>query len=644
MKKILSLVLAVVMAVGALFAAPIQLPGLVLSVNATDTATADLKFALNSDGKSYSVTGYTGGAVNKLIIPAEYEGKPITKIGDNAFYSNQSIKEIVLPNTITEIGSESFSHSSVETINLPDSITTIQLYAFWGCSKLQAIAIPKKVKTLEYLTFCDCDSLTSVTLPYGLKKIGEQVFRGCDNLETIIIPDSVTQIGSMVFDGCDKLKTVTLSQNITGINYQLFIDCKSLTEIIIPNKVTYISSGAFSGCINLEKITIPDSVKTISDTAFNDTKILTDKSNWENGALYIGNHLIVVDNTVTEMYKVKPGTVSLAEYAFTNAKDLVAVYLPKSIKSIDNLALTDSLAFLFYEGTVEEFNKIDFNNNEVYLENTIVILDADGIGVPETPKVKSVTNVAGGVQISWNAVDNADIYLVWRRGSGNSEWTLLGMTDQTTVVDTSPGHRQYWRYSIQAMNFDEVSEFDYTGKYLKYIATPKLTGISNATNGIYFKWNKVAGASGYRVYRREAGKSWVYLGTVKGTSYTDKTVKNASGKYYRYTVRAVVDGVYSGFEDFLFTKRLANPTLKSATNGNGGITVKWSAVKGTTGYYVYRKTANSNWVRIGAVGGTNNTTFVDKNAKSGTTYTYTVRAVYGSTTSYFNSGIKCKRK
>jgi fibronectin type 3 domain-containing protein len=354
---------------------------------------------------------------------------------------------------------------------------------------------------------------------------------------------------------------------------------------------------------------------------------------------------MATDDTIGEMYRVKQGTVHISYSAFANRANLGSIFIPKTVKAIsDNAFLNCSaLAFLFYESTVDDFNKINFNNNEYSLENTVVILEAAGTGTPAKPTVNSVTNIANGVQITWNAVDNADVYIVWRRGAGTSDWTMLGITDQTSVVDTSPTHRQYWRYSVQAMNADGFSDFDYTGKYLKYVATPKLTGISNATNGIYFKWNKVAGASGYRVYRRGAGGNWQYITTVKGTSYTDTAVKNQSGKYYRYTVRAVVDGRYSGYEDFLYTKRLANPKLTSATSGNGGITVKWNAISGTTGYYVYRKTANSGWKHVGTCYGTKTTAFLDKTAAKGTTYTYTVRAVYGKTTSYFDSGIKCKR-
>ena len=79
-------------------------------------------------------------------------------------------------------------------------------------------------------------------------------------------------------------------------------------------------------------------------------------------------------------------------------------------------------------------------------------------------------------------------------------------------------------------------------------------------------------------------------------------------------------------------------------SAKAGITVKWGKVAGSSGYYVYRKTANSTWTRVGVVSGVNNLSYLDKTAKKGTTYTYTVRAVCGNVTSYFNSGISCKDK
>ena len=159
------------------------------------------------------------------------------------------------------------------------------------------------------------------------------------------------------------------------------------------------------------------------------------------------------------------------------------------------------------------------------------------------------------------------------------------------------------------------------------------------------KWNAVPGAKEYRVYRKGLNyKTWMYLGTTKNTWFTDSPIKNANGYYYKYTVIAVND-YYSGFyEDCAFTKRLSNPVLKSAVSSKTGITVKWNSVYGSTGYYVYRKTANSGWTLVGSTKGTNNATYIDKTAKKGVTYTYTVRAYYGKTLSSYNSGISCKDK
>jgi fibronectin type 3 domain-containing protein len=266
---------------------------------------------------------------------------------------------------------------------------------------------------------------------------------------------------------------------------------------------------------------------------------------------------------------------------------------------------------------------------------------------PDTPKA-TTTNEISGVNVTWNKVEGATKYNVYRRQGGYSTWTLVGTTTGNTLLDKNVKSGVYYCYSVRAYNAngaysDYVSANTSTRKFMD---TPKLTTIYNHVNGLAIKWNSVAGiTNGYRVYRRGAGSTyWTYLGTTKNLYWIDNGVKNANGGYYRYTV--IADGGYHSKFDTtgLYLKRLANPALLGATSSTAGITVKWSAIKGTTGYYVYRKTATSTWIRIAAVGGANNTTFLDKTAKKGTTYTYTVRAVCGNVTSYFNSGISCKDK
>ncbi len=286
-----------------------------------------------------------------------------------------------------------------------------------------------------------------------------------------------------------------------------------------------------------------------------------------------------------------------------------------------------------------------------------------------SPKLLSRENVVNGVKITWTPIEGATGYRVYRRGAGTNYWHYLGTfsASKTAFIDYGKDvngknigmiNGEYYRYTVRATNENRGSSvvypggynqtiysgFDKDGLYLKYVATPKLVSVTNATAGVAVKWNAVPGAKTYRVYRRGAGSTyWFYLGETSGTTFTDTAIARANGKYYRYTVRAV-SVYYSGFDtNGLYLMRLADPALTSARSSKAGITVKWTAITGSTGYYVYRKTPGKTWTRIATVSGVNTTQYVDKTAKKGVTYTYTVRAFCGKNISWYNTkGITCK--
>ena len=76
------------------------------------------------------------------------------------------------------------------------------------------------------------------------------------------------------------------------ISYEAFAGCSNLGSITIPDGVTTIGDNAFNDCSSLATITIPDSVTSIGSSAFYNTAYYNDEQKWENGVLYIGNHLI----------------------------------------------------------------------------------------------------------------------------------------------------------------------------------------------------------------------------------------------------------------------------------------------------------------------------------------------------------------
>jgi len=171
------------------------------------------------------------------------------------------------------------------------------------------------------------------------------------------------------------------------------------------------------------------------------------------------------------------------------------------------------------------------------------------------------------------------------------------------------------------------------------LTSPVLKSAANQTAGIKITWEAVPGATSYRIYRSTTAGTWKdRLATVAapGTSYVDKTA--TVGTTYYYTVRSVhnnggtdILGTYD--KDGLAIIRLATPTVKSATASNNGITVAWNKVNGAANYSVWRKVGTGSWTKIAT---TSSATYLDTNVKSGTKYTYTIRAHKGSYMSDYN--------
>lgn len=153
-------------------------------------------------------------------------------------------------------------------IIIPNSVTTIEEYAFSGCTKLINISVSNTVTSIGSNAFNGCTSLKNVSIPDSVTSIGYDVLGNCTSLTNISLPNSITEIEYGMFDGCISLKNVSIPNSVTSISLNAFKDCKSLTNITIPKQVSFIGDGAFKNCISLTTIAIPDYVNLIKDDAF----------------------------------------------------------------------------------------------------------------------------------------------------------------------------------------------------------------------------------------------------------------------------------------------------------------------------------------------------------------------------------------
>ncbi len=258
--------------------------------------------------------------------------------------------------------------------------------------------------------------------------------------------------------------------------------------------------------------------------------------------------------------------------------------------------------------------------------------------VPAAPVVKAGNSATSGKpMLTWDAVDGATSYKVYRATSQNGPYRLLGSVTTTTYVNTGAKDGVTYYYMVTAVNDSGESAFSNTVSGQNKAVTPKpsapVVKIGNsATSGKpMLTWDAVDGATSYKVYRATSQNGpYRLLGSVTTTTYVNTGAKD--GVTYYYMVTAVNDSGESAFSNTVsgqnkaVTPKPSAPVVKignSATSGKPMLT--WNAVSGATSYKVYRATSqNGTYSLLGTVTATS---YINTGAKDGVTYYYKVKAV-----------------
>ena len=256
-----------------------------------------------------------------------------------------------------------------------------------------------------------------------------------------------------------------------------------------------------------------------------------------------------------------------------------------------------------------------------------------------TPKISKTENVNGGVKISWNKVNKAEVYRVYYKGSKG--WTRLADTTSTSYTDSKVASGKTYTYTVRCLNKSKnkfTSGYDSKGAKATFIAAPKISKTENVNGGVKISWGKSNGAEKYRVYYK-GSKGWTRMVDTTSTSYIDKDV--SSGKNYTYTVRCLnksKNKFTSGYDSKgKSIKYVSAPEISKTESTYNSITLNWDNVNGAEKYRVYRR-GEKGWSRLFD---TTSTTFTDTNLYADTEYTYTVRCI-NSSANKFTSGYNSK--
>ena len=284
------------------------------------------------------------------------------------YYVPASFKgEFVVPQTVTEIGSNALSGcSSMTSITILNSVTSIMDGAFKDCSSLTSISIPSSVTEIGNFVFSGSTALKELTIEDGSESLslgyndynpyygetGNGLFNACplekvyigrnlsyksskeygyspfykkSTITELTLSDSVTTINENAFSGCSGLTQLTIPPSVMEIGNSVFYGCSGLTSISIPSSVTEIGNSVFSGCTALKELTIEDGAESLSiDVAFGGCPL---------EKVYLGRTLSysVVSpcynkSTITEL-TLSDSVTSLGAQAFKGCDKLSDIYV-----------------------------------------------------------------------------------------------------------------------------------------------------------------------------------------------------------------------------------------------------------------------------------------------------------------------------
>lgn len=243
--------------------------------------THGLEYQLNAEGTAYTVTNLdTSMAQNyNVVVPAQYNKKPVTAIGENAFLGKSEMLTVSLPDSILSIGANAFKGCvNLRSIQMPDTVTTLGVQSFSGCSSLLTATLSKSITEIPDGAFRDCASLQTVNLQTAkITRIGTEAFSGCGALTAFSFPETVAKIGQYAFENCAslvKMEGLALTA-VDAINTGTFEGCAALTRISLPTNTAIIGDYAFSNCEKLYEFEWQGQVSAIGKGAFQNCKALT---------------------------------------------------------------------------------------------------------------------------------------------------------------------------------------------------------------------------------------------------------------------------------------------------------------------------------------------------------------------------------
>ena len=204
-------------------------------------------------------------SLETLYIPESVES-----IGHMAFEHCDSLLNIVVSDKSPHFKSVDgilFSHDgtrlikytagqNVSSYSIPNGVLIIEDYAFENAKQLTEVVLSDSVEEIGHSAFIHCENLRNIQLGNSLKRIGGQAFGFCSSLTAVTIPDSVEELSYSVFSYCDNLESAVIGCGVIQLDNEIFEGCDALSEVTFRDSDGWEVKTAYS--IRSEEVDLSD--------------------------------------------------------------------------------------------------------------------------------------------------------------------------------------------------------------------------------------------------------------------------------------------------------------------------------------------------------------------------------------------------
>ena len=502
---------------------------------------------IGGQGHTEDHTNYVFTPDSKVIVNGKTWETLGYKMADNHSFIRVASPEYTISAVpaapVVKIGHSATSGKPMLTWNAVSGATSYKVYR--ATSQNGTYSLLGSVTTTTYVNTGAKDGVTYYYKVTAVNDSGESAYSnivsGQNKAVTPKPSAPVVKIGNSATSGKPMLTWNAVSGATSYKVYRATSQNGTYSLLGSVTTTTYVNTGAKDGVTYYYKVTaVNDSGESAySNIVSGQNKAVTPKPSAP--VVKIGHSATSGKPMLT--WNAVSGATSYKVYRATSQNGTYSLLGTVTTTSYINTGAKDGVTYYYKVKAVNSAGESAYSNTVSGQSKSVT-------PKPSAPVVKiGHSATSGKPMLTWNAVDGAASYKVYRATAKNGAYSVINTTKALTYTNTGAALGTTYYYKVEALDaagkslgFSDVVE----GKVAPVLAV----GYSSVSGKPQLTWKAVPGATEYQVYRStQQNSGYTKINTTTSTSYVNTGAK-ANTTYY-YKIVAVKGTAVSDFSNIV---------------------------------------------------------------------------------------------